>query len=254
MDETITIAGVKVYNGSFSSLLSAVGVLLKTKSNKSILTANPEIIVQSQDDTKLRQVLNNAWATIPDGVGILWAAKIQNKTVAERITGVRLTKELLEVAEKQKLTIGVIGGSEQASLKYREYLKRHVPNNWTLPGPWIDTTDYYETKNEVIDWLESVDGQEFLKKLEKTDILFVAMGAPKQEFFIDYLTHKPKIGNFLSVAVGGTFDELSGIAPKTPDIINNIGMKWFYRLVTEPWRFKRQTRLLHFIRLVTAST
>jgi N-acetylglucosaminyldiphosphoundecaprenol N-acetyl-beta-D-mannosaminyltransferase len=108
-------------------------------------------------------------------------------------------------------------------------------------------------ENELDDWFESAEGETFLDKLEKTAILFVAMGAPKQEFFIDFLIQRPttKSQRLILVAVGGTFDELSGIVPKTPEWAGRVGLKWLYRLSVEPWRFKRQTRLFRFIRLVT---
>jgi N-acetylglucosaminyldiphosphoundecaprenol N-acetyl-beta-D-mannosaminyltransferase len=264
MNNFISIAGIKIYNGSLSSLLSNIqsptSDLSADKAGnrkpKTIMTANPEIIVQAQNDSKLKEILNSSSAAIPDGIGIMIAAQCQRKPITERITGVRLTQELLKIATKNNRTVGVIGGSHESSLKYSEYLNKQLTtNSWVLPGPWIESKTYEEYNVKLKTWCDSKDGKDLLKKLEKTSILFVAMGAPKQEYFIDYVLRHTKynIRNTLFIAVGGTFDELSGIVLRPAKWIEDAGLKWLYRLVSQPWRLKRQTRLLRFIQLVIRS-
>jgi N-acetylglucosaminyldiphosphoundecaprenol N-acetyl-beta-D-mannosaminyltransferase len=130
---------------------------------------------------------------------------------------------------------------------------------------------------------KSYDMDNLLHQIASTDILFVGFGAPKQELFIEYLrrqqfsdirqqtsdnkqqTEKNRnlksetclparqvlnLKSIICVGVGGSFDEISGVTSRPPQWIQAIGMKWLYRLVTEPWRWKRQTRLLKFLKLV----
>jgi N-acetylglucosaminyldiphosphoundecaprenol N-acetyl-beta-D-mannosaminyltransferase len=255
MKNTITIAGIKIYNQTLSSLLSEINLQdTHNQQLKAILTANPEIIVQAQDDPKLKEILNSAWLAIPDGVGISLAAKFQKRKISERITGIELTKQLLKIAQKRNLTVGIIGGTKKASSEYEKYLTSNfeLRTSWSLPGPWIDTKSYDHFTHKATHWIETNEGIEFLRKIKDTSILFVTMGAPKQEFFIDFLTRSSYFEHRLSlllVAVGGTFDELSGIVPKPPTWVENFGLKWLFRLITEPWRIKRQLRLIRFIML-----
>lgn len=259
MNKTITIAGVNVSNITLFSLLREIKLRLTPNGYHlvTILTANPEIIVQADGDKKLQKILNEADYVIPDGMGIIVAGKMKGTPFAERITGVQLSKKLLSYAEQEKLTVGIIGGTKETSNRYGQFLKLSYPtlSSWTMEGAWFSVTTYEKFSEEFKKWIRQNEKQ-LMDQLNKTAILFIEMGAPKQEYFINnlsnYLAKSYKLkadSSLLAVAVGGTFDELSGVVPQTPEWIDKLGMKWLFRLFTQPWRLKRQLRLATFISL-----
>lgn len=253
----ITIANINVTSQTLSSLLSDIASSLSTKEPgiKPIFSINPEIVVQAHENLKLKEILNTGWRNIPDGIGILWAARLQGEKIAERVTGVALTKELLKYAEGKKLRVGIVGPTEKNAEKIKKYLFSYHPSlSYSIrPLPYFPDANYHASTQNIEKWLSSKDGGLFLTELKRTRILFVALGAPKQEFFINYLQRQTPNGYrltpnaLITVAVGGTFDELTEIVPQAPNWIESIGMKWLFRLATEPWRWKRQLRLIKFI-------
>jgi N-acetylglucosaminyldiphosphoundecaprenol N-acetyl-beta-D-mannosaminyltransferase len=246
----ITLSGIPVYNSSLSSLLSdAFEPTANRRQQKTIFTINPEIIVQAHDDPQLADILKSGWRNIPDGIGILLAAKLQGKSITERITGVNLTKRLLSRAEEQQHAISIICIETAISPLHQWFSQAHPRLKHTItPFPLITEKTQGIFTEKMEKWLMSVDGTRFLKSLKQTHILFVALGAPKQEFFIDILLKQLSNNQQLTtLAVGGTFDELSGIVPAAPGWIDHIGMKWLFRLITQPWRLRRQLNLVRFL-------
>jgi len=155
--------------------------------------------------------------------------------------------------------IGLIGGQGKIAVKCGECLQRLYPNLkwWGEEGPEIkdrilDIKDssknfqFSDSKNEK----QTYNFNALIDKINRnrTRILFCAFGAPKQEFFINALRqyenklHQP----LAAIGVGGVFDEIGGAVSPAPEWIDKIGLKWFWRLIHQPWRWKRQLALLKF--------
>lgn len=192
-----------------------------------VVTPNPEILVLAKDDKKYQKVLNSADLALPDGVGIIWASKILGVSLKEKITGIDLLESLCQKVSKQPITVGFLGGGPKIAEQTAECLKKRF---FGLKIGFFGA----EIKN--------------FRQLKGTDVLFVAFGSPKQEFWIE--KNLSKLPVRLAIGVGGAFDFISGKIPRAPKLIQSFGLEWLFRLVIQPWRIKRQLALVKFIFLV----
>ena len=201
-----------------------------------------------------QDVLKSAQVMLPDGVGLLWAAKILGKPLQGRITGVDFMEKLCHQMSNRGLTVGFVGGRNKVAERTADCLKKRYPNltvayaapEWGLAdGEW-----------QVVGSKDKTDLKGSDHKLHATrhkpdiDILFVAYGAPKQEEWIH--ENLPNIPVRSAMGVGGAFDYISGEVSRAPKGMQKVGLEWMYRLVREPWRFRRQMKLVEFMRLVLA--
>lgn len=242
----IFIIGVGFSNLNFNKTLEEIQKYMEQGTKEEIkplviFTPNPEIAVLAQKDENFRKIVNSAQINIPDGQGIVWASRFLGRPLPERITGTDLMEKLAKMAAEKGFSIGLIGGGPKIAVKALECLKKKYPrlNGWAEEGPWINME--HRTWN-----------MEHKALFEKTDILFVGMGAPKQEYFIYQATRNMGHGTLPTIfmAVGGAFDYLSGNLPRAPLVIRKIGFEWVFRLIRQPWRIKRQLALIKFILLV----
>ncbi len=226
-----------------------------------IVTPNPEQVVLAQKNPHFAEFLNRADVAIPDGIGVVWASRILNPIVhISRITGVELIEELVGLAAKQGYRIGLIGGRGGVAVRALECLeKKHSGlRGWAIDGPELKIQSTNQLINQLTNGKENVEQEinQIADKIRKSgiQIVFVGLGAPKQEYFIEKLKvqmaklKQEKTVVFMSV--GGSFDEISGRLPMPPKFIDRYGLKWLWRLSLEPWRWKRQLALLEFIWLV----
>lgn len=207
-----------------------------------VFTPNPEQIMLAESDQEFNQFLLEADILVPDGVGLIIAAKILGKNKVEqqikRIPGRVLVEDLIQLSRAENYKILVIGG--------RNYSHKGtiIVNNFEMswdPG-YLDVFNPTEG--------EEVALQARIKKV-KPDIIFVAFGAPMQEKWL--VQHKELLSQNnvrLGMVVGGTFDYLLGIVPSPPLWVSKMGFEWLFRLVTQPWRYRRQLKLISFLGLV----
>lgn len=210
-----------------------------------LVTPNPEQVVLAHKNSHFAEFINQADVAIPDGVGLVWAYGFLGLPgPLKRITGVALMEDLMQLAEKERIPVGLIGGRGGVAVAAFECLQQKYPRviGWAIEPPELEDGAQKE-------FLESI-AQKI--KETKTQMVFVGLGAPKQEFFIEKLrTQIPEINKpVLFMSVGGAFDEISGRLPMPPKFIDRYGLKWLWRLILEPWRWKRQLALLEFIGLV----
>lgn len=216
-----------------------------------IVTPNPEQIVLAQRNKRFLEILNRADVALPDGIGVQLASRLLSGArdlsgVRSRIHGVDFMKDLVGIAADRGVRIGLIGGFDDLAVKTLECLQQEYPRlqGWAAEGPELlvdsegnmegPTEDYWKQLRETMD-------------RNKVGILFVGLGAPKQEFFIDKLSPRVPV---VCMSVGGSFDLLVGTLKRAPLFIRSIGFEWFWRLVQEPWRWKRQRALMRFIYLI----
>ncbi len=272
-DMTTNLFGYEIFGKEYDSLLNILNLHLKTKGKTlSVFTPNSEQIVLAKKQKRFANYLGFADFLIPDGVGLLFAAKIlaffkgtnkgndkQNTSqqeIVQRITGIDLTKDLLKIAKKDDLKVLIVGGR---GYEGREY------DGQTVKILSLDSNGKRKSAEDdlkTIWWAEGynkiyspTDGES--KSIISTiielqpDLVFVAFGAPNQEKWIvenfDLLNDS---GVSIVVAVGGSFDVLLGKVPRAPKLMQNLGLEWLYRLIVEPWRWRRQMSLLEFIGLV----
>lgn len=232
---------VGISNLSKKEILEEIKKWFQKKSGfYQIATINPEILALAQKDDCFRKVLNKAQISTADGIGIVLASEILGQPLKERVAGVDLMKLMVKMADDWGLTVGLIGGRGNVAVKTAECLKKEHPN---LKIFGLEGTKNIKkiTLTEKSSILSIIHGR-------KPQMLFVAFGAPHQEFFIDSL--KNDLEPLIAMGVGGSFDEISGQVKKTPEWMDKMGLKWLWRLIQEPWRWKRQLALIEFIFLV----
>ena len=251
MQDTIKLLDINITTLSVSSTLEKIKKYINTSDGKAvkngkegkspltIYTPNPEIIMYAQRHKSFKEVVNKGQVNIPDGAGVVWASRRLGKPIRQRITGADFAYKVVELAAKENVTIGLIGGFGKIALRSLECLKGDFPRltGWAEEGPKIEC-QMSNVKCQIDYGKWNID--EFIKKTKKenTKILFVAFGYPKQELFIDMLSKK--LDNIVLMAVGGTFDYWSGNIPRAPQFIRDVNLEWLYRLVREPKRIQRQ--------------
>ena len=192
-----------------------------------IVTPNPEILVIASKDKEYKKVLNFADLALPDGIGIILASKFLGISLRGRIPGVDLVENLCREVSVRPITVSFVGGRPGIAERTAECLKKIYPSlKVKFSGQEITNFD----------------------KLRGTDILFVAFGSPKQEFWI--AENLKKLPVKVAIGVGGSFDMISGEVKRAPIFVRKLGLEWAYRLIKQPWRAKRQLSLLKFISLV----
>lgn len=205
------ILGVKIDDVNMDEALEIVYGWLQESKKKYIVTPNPEFIMTAQKDLEFKKILNDADLSIPDGNGLKLSGKVKNN-----VSGVDLMEKLVEKSADWGVTVGFLGGRDGVAEKTAECLQKKYPRIK------IDNAS--------------------------PDLLFVALGAPKQEKWISQ--NLPKLKVRVAMGVGGSFDYLSGRVLRAPKWLRNLGLEWLFRLVIQPWRIKRQLVLLKYIWLV----
>ena len=230
--KTIKILGVTITSEKRNFILEYLFDRLKTGENKTfIITPNPEMLVYASKHLDYQDKLNHATIALPDGVGLFFASGLMGGRLEERITGVDFIETLCEASRKKTMSIGFLGGKDTVAKRTAERLQKRYP--------WVSVVFAGS------EWSE----RGFLDKKERSiDILFVAYGVPKQEEWI--YEHLPSLPVKAAMGVGGAFDFISGAVPRAPFLIRFLGFEWLFRLIMQPWRFRRQLALLEFVFLV----
>lgn len=190
--------------------------------NIHVVTINPEIIQSAKKNPHLAKIINEAEIVTPDGVGIKIALKLKG-ICQEQVTGVDLSKRILELAAETKEKVAFVGAKKEVLELAVQKTKEKYPNLNVA----YSRDGYFEDFSPVIEGVIS-SGAKFV---------LCAMGSPKQEFFISEL--KKRGEGLVMIGVGGTFDVLSGEVKLAPPIFRRLGLEWLYRTVKQPERFKR---------------
>lgn len=214
----------RLYTKSFTSFCELLKNKIDNNEKTFIITANPETFMLSEQDSEMQKMLNDKNVTIvPDGIGVVKAAKMININVKERIAGIDIAKFLLEYANEKKLKVYLFGSKEEVIEGMKNVIKKDY-SSIKLVG----ATNGYVTDKD----------NEF-KNIKKAnpDIVMVALGIPAQEKLIYKHLDEFKKGVF--IGVGGSFDVLSGTKKRAPKIFIKLNLEWLYRIMCEPKRLKR---------------
>jgi N-acetylglucosaminyldiphosphoundecaprenol N-acetyl-beta-D-mannosaminyltransferase len=234
------ILGVAITPHTKQEILSIISSRLDQKKMTTIVSLNPEILVAAQSQPKLKRILNAADIKLIDGVGIVMAGKLLSVPVGERYTGVDLMSDLLRTASEKDHSILVIGGKKDVAQTLAKQMTQQFPGL-----PIQGTEGIEDVKKPTL--VEEKNMQDLIQTTQP-NIVFVAFGAPYQEYWID--DHQELLEGKVAVCVGGGVDFLAKKVPRAPEFIQKIGLEWLFRLGIEPWRWRRQLRLVQFIFLV----
>lgn len=229
-----TILGVNVSVTSYEELKKCVEEDIKNNKKSFIVAINPEKILKAREEEKLKDLLNSADYQIPDGIGVVYASKLKKGKIKSRITGIDCMEMLCREANDKGYKIFLYGAKKDIIKEAKKRLEEKFENIKI-----VGAIDGYEKNNDKI-----------IKEINKSkaDIIFVALGSPKQENWI--LENKDKVCIKIFQGVGGSFDVISGNIKRAPIWMQKIGLEWLYRLIKEPKRIFRQIKLVKFLVLV----
>lgn len=222
MERKAKVQGFNVNLMSFDDVIKALVCAINDEKNLHVVTINPEIIQNAKKNFELKQIINDAEIVTPDGVGVKIALKMKG-IKQEQVTGVDLSKKMLEIAADEKFKVALVG----AKPEILELVVQNLKNKYENIDIVYSHDGYFSDFDPIIkDVINS--GAKFL---------LCAMGSPKQEFFISELKKQAK--GIVMIGVGGTFDVLSGKVQLAPEIYRKLGLEWLYRTIKQPERFKR---------------
>lgn len=208
-----------------------------------IVSLNPENLVIASENKTFKHVIETAQITIPDGIGVVLAARLQGVYIRDRVTGVDLMESMLELAGNMRLRVVLIGGRPNLALRVAQCQQEKYPE-----AKFFATMGFSDIKNPTKIEEEQVLG---IVRKHKPHMIFAAFGSPEQELWL--ARHSKEFKGIVCMGVGQGFDVIGGIVKRAPQWIQNIGLEWLYRLLTQPWRWRRQLRLIKFVWLVATT-
>lgn len=205
-----------------------------------IVSINPENIITARQNSDFKKVIETAQIQIMDGSGILWASKVLGGPALTRLTGVDLMETLMKMAGKERRPTMLIGGFPKIAYELAECYSQDYPQSKFLGVTGIKDIKNPQKKEE--DELFSI------VRTYMPQIVFVSFGSPDQELWIE--KHKKHFEGAVCMGVGGAFDFLTGRVGRAPKFVRSVGLEWLYRLLSQPWRWRRQIQLIKFIGLI----
>lgn len=227
------ILDFKIYNEDKSNLMTYIEKLHKVN----IVSGNPEVLFNGLNNPMLNKSFNEEKSIIiPDGIGTVIAAKIVKEPVKERIPGIDVVREVLIKANKERKSIYLLGAKDEVLRKCEENIKNEF-KNLKVVGSHNGFFDL-ENCNDIIDNIKGCNPW----------AIFVAMGSPRQEIFIQKIIDETDTHIFMGV--GGVFDIFAGELKRAPKWMLSLGLEWLYRVIKEPFRIKRLLVIPKFLLLV----
>jgi len=192
-----------------------------------IFAVNPEKALSIPKDPFLHNIFKKADVLIPDGIGVVLAARLLHGVKISRVTGVDLMKEICRMAANEGYGIYIYGATEEVNIRAVERLQKEFPG-LSIVGRMHG----YVTDQGMMDLIESINAS-------GAQILFLALGSPMQERW--FLKHSGYLSTVsLCQGIGGSLDVIAGKVKRAPLFWQKLGMEWLYRLIREPTRIRRQ--------------
>ncbi len=231
MYETARLLDYPVHLVSCETALQQIAEALQESENLHVVTLNPEMMMQGNDNPELGEILKSAGLVIPDGAGVVWALKRQGYTDIKRLPGIELAEASLAYAESKSLRVAIIGAE---------------PN--VLEAATIQLKERYPKLQIVFQhhgFIKDAEHEASLAKKcaqSKPHIVLVALGVPKQELWIRQ--YEALFQGTVFIGIGGSLDIWSGTKQRAPAFFLKTNLEWLYRISSEPWRIKRTYRTL----------
>ena len=189
-----------------------------------IATVNPEFVMRANQDKEFARVLESADLCLPDGTGVVWAARRQGCSIRGPVAGTDMLPLLAALCAQRSFPLFLLGAAPGVADELASKLRSESPGLQVAAHAGSpDPSDDAETLKLIHE--------------HKTQVLLVAFGHPKQELWIDRL--KNRLGVAVAIGMGGAFDYVTGRVPRAPTWMRNVGLEWSYRLVKQPWRARR---------------
>lgn len=196
-----------------------------------VVTLNPEILMAARRSSRLRRIIAHAFLVVPDGIGVVRALNGRGWGPATRVAGVDMVEQYCGFAAELGHKVAFVGAAPGVAQRAAdELIGRH-------PALQVVAVDDGPPNGATARRVGHA----------KPDVVLAAYGGGRQEpFLADY---GETLGAAVGIGVGGTFDFLAGEVTRAPRIVRERGLEWLWRLVKEPWRWRRQTVLPQFFLL-----
>lgn len=241
---TVDILGVAVHRIDVAGMLAQIAAWVEAARRgasgcRQICTVNPEFIMDARRDPAFAAALRRADLRVPDGVGVLWAARRQGVRLAERVTGSDGIYQISQAAAAQGWRLFLLGAAPGVAACTAAILQARYPG--------LNVAGHAAGSPDDADW-PAIQTQ---LAAARPDVLLVAYGHPRQDLWIDRHCHE--LPAAVAMGVGGAFDFVAGVTPRAPRLLQRMGLEWLYRLIRQPWRWRRMTKLPHFVWQVLAT-
>ncbi len=233
MRKTVDILGIPVDNLTMDEAVAKIGAFMDEGGMHTIFTPNAEIMMAAQRDPELRAILSGADMLTADGAGVVLASKLLGRSVSEKVSGVDLVQEAFKAYAGKGIRCFLFGSKPGVAEEAAEKIMAAYPGI-VIAG----CQNGYFTAEQEDSIIRMINDS-------NTDILLVALGAPKQEKWIS--RHRNNLHAKICMGVGGTIDILAGKAQLAPDFFRRNGLEWLFRLYKEPWRAIRMLDLPRFM-------
>lgn len=230
MREHVDILGVRIDNLTMEEAVSRLRAMAKEERVHTVFTPNSEILYVAKNDAGFRGILNASDLNTADGIGVVHAGKILGEPIKERVAGFDLASAFLPVMEQDGLRLFLFGSAEGVAAKARDNLLKQYPN-LKIAGL---RNGFFEDEEAVVKEINQAN----------PDVVFVCLGAPKQEKFI--AKYREQFNAKILMGLGGSIDVFAGEVKRAPDFFIKTHLEWFYRLAKNPRRIGRMMALPKF--------
>jgi N-acetylglucosaminyldiphosphoundecaprenol N-acetyl-beta-D-mannosaminyltransferase len=237
-NDRVSILGVEVDNLSLEDALSRLDGFIVGGEPHHVVTLNPEFLVMARNAPKFLSVLQNAQLALADGVGLLWASRILGRPLQARLTGVDMVRHLTKLAAEKGYETFFLGAGKGIAEKTASVLVKEHPG--LVVAGCYEGSPLPKDEDQIITKIKEANPK----------VLLVAFGAPEQELWIN--RNLSRLGVPVAMGVGGAFDYISGSVSRAPGWMRRLGLEWLFRLIRQPWRWRRMLRLPKFALLVVA--
>lgn len=228
----LALMGVPIHDVTMDETVNWVGRWITQGGPAQIATANPEFLMRARRDSSFATTLRRAALCVPDGIGILWAARLRGIRLRERVAGSDLVPRLAQEASALGWRVFFLGAAPGVAERSATVLVERYPG-LQVAGCYAGSPAM-EEETEITERI----------RRSRTDLLFVAYGAPKQDLWLGRNLHRT--GAAVGIGVGGSLDFIAGLSRRAPRWVQRYGLEWLFRLIQEPSRWRRQLALPHF--------
>lgn len=198
-----------------------------------VVTLNPEMVMAARHDAKLRESIQHAALVTADGVGVIWAARLLGGGWLARVTGVDLVERLAALSAERGYRLFLLGGAEGVAAEAARRLRARYPGV-VIAGICVGSPNDRDA-DAVLATIRQA----------RPDALVVAFGVPAQEIWLT--AHAEQLGVTVAIGVGGALDYIAGTVRRAPRWMRRAGLEWLFRLIRQPWRWRRMLALPRFV-------
>ncbi len=222
---SVAVLGVPFNNVTMDEAVRIIEDKIDSGGYHQVATANVDFLMHAIHDPELQNILCSCSLVVPDGMPILWSARLMGSRLKERVCGIDLVPRLAELSARRGYSIYLLGASEKSSQRAAEILEERYPG-LRIAGRY----------SPPVKPLEQMDHEDILERIEmaQPDILLVAFGNPKQEKWLSM--HRDRLRVPVSIGIGGSLDMIAGKLSRAPRWMQKSGMEWIFRAMQEPRR------------------